>query len=112
MGKSRSRDGGRDIVVHGRERLGKLPTKWLVQCKLITNDGTVGAGKVNMSDAIDQYGAGGYCVMTSGHIDATLYDKLDGIAQNRSIETDDWDRLKLERFLAHHPHIRTRYFDG
>ena len=112
MGKSRSRDGGRDIVVHGRERLGKLPTKWLVQCKLITDDGTLGAAKVSMSDAVDQYSAGGYCVMTSGHIDATLYDKLDGIAQNRKIETDDWDRLKLERFLAHHPHIRARYFDG
>ncbi|MEQ8974162.1 MAG: hypothetical protein RIE73_27675 [Coleofasciculus sp. C1-SOL-03] len=57
-----------------------------------------------------QYGAGGFCVMTSGVIDSALYDKLEAIADQTSIETDEWSRLEIERFLAKHPEIKYRYF--
>jgi hypothetical protein len=110
MGKSRSRDGGRDIVFEMPERLGKISTKWIVQCKLIRDGRSLTSKKVEVSDTIDQYGAGGFCVMTSGLIDATLYDKLEGIKRTRSIQTDAWSRLELERFLVRHPEIIHRYF--
>jgi hypothetical protein len=109
MGKSRSRDGGRDIVFE-LARLGKPHNKWIVQCKLIRDEGSLSSRKVQVSDTIDQYGADGYCVMTTGLIDATLYDKLEGIKRNRSIQYDTWSRLELERFLARHLHIVHQYF--
>jgi len=109
MGKSRSRDGGRDIEFE-LTRLGKPHNKWIVQCKLIRDGGSLGSRKVEVSDTIDQYGADGYCVMTTGLIDATLYDKLEGIKRNRSIQYDTWSRLELERFLARHLNIVRRYF--
>jgi hypothetical protein len=109
MGKSRSRDGGRDIVFE-TERLGKLSTKWIVQCKLIRDAGSLTSKKVEVSDTVDQHGAGGFCVMTTGLIDATLHDKLEGIKRTRSIQYDTWSRLELERFLVRHLEIVHRYF--
>lgn len=110
MGKSRSRDGGRDIEFQTPERIGKNTVKWIVQCKLIRDSSSLTGTKIKVSDTVDQYGAGGFCVMTSGVIDSTLYDKLDGIARNKRIETACWSRLELERFLARHLEIRDRYF--
>ena len=110
LGKSRSRDGGRDIEFQTPERIGKDSVKWIVQCKLIRDSSSLTGTKIQVSDTVDQYGAGGFCVMTSGVIDSTLYDKLDGITRNRGIKTDWWSRLELERFLARHLELRDRYF--
>ncbi len=110
MGKSRSRDGGRDIEFQTPERIGKEAVKWIAQCKLIRDGSSLTGTKIQVSDTVDQYGAGGFCVMTSGVIDSTLYDKLDGITRNRAIKTDSWSRLELERFLARHLELRDRYF--
>jgi len=114
MGKSRSRDGGRDIEVYTRSRLNKPKSKWIVQCKLLQKRAATLAGsKVQqVSDVIDQYGAEGFWIMTNGVIDATLHDKLDGIARNRKIGIEKWDYLKIERILAKpkYQNIRKRYF--
>ena len=91
-------------------RLGKPPVKWIAPCKLIRDGGSLSSKKVEVSDTVDQYGAGGFCVMTSGVIDSTLYDKLDGIARNRSMQVDTWSKLELERFLIRHPVVYQRYF--
>jgi hypothetical protein len=110
MGKSRSRDGGRDIEFVVPPRLGKEAVKWIVQCKWIGKGGSLPASRVQISDTIDQYQAGGFCVMTSGVIDATLHDKLNAIGRNRNIETDRWSHMELERFLARYPELYQRYF--
>ncbi|MFN6482378.1 MULTISPECIES: hypothetical protein [unclassified Nostoc] len=113
MGKSRSRDGGRDIEFTTFPRTGKnnkTSIKWIVQCKLIKDGSSLTGKKVEVADTVAQYGADGFCVMTSGVIDSTLHDKLEGIARNRDIEIDEWSRLEIERFLAKHPEIRDRYF--
>lgn len=111
-GKSRSRDGGRDIEVREVRRWpsGK-PRKWIFQCKLVTNDSSLGATKlVDVGDMLDHYGAQGFGVMTSALIDATLYDKLDGICKKRKVMQRHFDVLKLERTIARHPGIRKLYF--
>ncbi|MEQ9549751.1 MAG: hypothetical protein RIM23_09050 [Coleofasciculus sp. G3-WIS-01] len=111
MGKSRSRDGGRDITFNTPTRAGKSSVKWIVQCKLIKDGSSLTKKKLtDVSDTVAQYGAGGFCVMTSGVIDSALYDKLEAIADQTSIETDEWSRLEIERFLAKHPEIKYRYF--
>jgi hypothetical protein len=111
MGKSRSRDGGRDIVFYTPARAHKRSVQWIVQCKLIRAGTSLPASKVkNINEILAQYPAGGFCVMTSGLIDSTLHDRLDDIARNKGIQIDSWCRLKLERFLAQHPELRYRYF--
>lgn len=112
MGKSRSRDGGRDIEVYTRSGLNKPKSKWIVQCKLLQRSATLAGSKVQVSDVIDQYGAKGFWIMTNGVIDATLHDKLDGIARNRNIGIEKWDYLTIERILAKpkYQNIRKRYF--
>ena len=114
MGKSRSRDGGRDIEVYTRSRFNQPKSKWIVQCKLLQRSSTLAGSKVQVSDVIDQYGAEGFWIMTNGVIDATLHDKLDGIARNRKIGIEKWDYLKIERILAKpkYQNIRKRYFGG
>jgi hypothetical protein len=110
LGKSRSRDGGRDIETYSRERIGKPSVKWLIQCKLLRTSGSLAGTNIQISDIVDQYGAGGFGVMTSGYIDSTLHDRMDAIGDRRGIKMDRWSRLELERFLARHPNIRDRYF--
>lgn len=112
MGKSRSRDGGRDIEIYTRDRWDKPKEKWIVQCKLLSRGATLSGAKVQISDVIDQYGAKGFFIMTNGVIDATLHDKLDGIRRNRNIGVEKWDYLMLERVLAKpkYQNIRKRYF--
>jgi hypothetical protein len=112
MGKSRSRDGGRDIEIYTQSRWDKPRVKWIIQCKLLSRGATLSGAKVQVSDVIDQYGAEGFCIMTTGVIDATLHDKLDGIERNRKICVEKWDYLKIERVLAKpkYQNIRKRYF--
>jgi hypothetical protein len=112
MGKSRSRDGGRDIEVYTHSRLNKPKAKWIVQCKLLKKSTSLGGTKVQVSDVIDQFGAKGFWIMTNAVIDPTLHDKLDGIARTRSIDIEKWDCLKIERILAQpkYKNIRKRYF--
>lgn len=110
MGKSRSRDGGRDIEALSMELHNGRSIKWIFQCKFTKGNGSVAGSKVNVSDTIDQYGAGGFCIMTNSTIDSTLFDKMDGIRRNRGLEVTHWSRNELERFLAEHREIRDRYF--
>ncbi|MEA5550120.1 restriction endonuclease [Anabaena cylindrica UHCC 0172] len=111
IGKSRSRDGGRDIVFYKSIGINNNPVKWIVQCKLIRNGKSLTGKKVdNIRDMLDEYNAGGFCVMTSGIIDATLHDKLDNMKEKTAIEIEKWSYLEIERFLAEHPEIKARYF--
>lgn len=112
MGRSRSRDGGRDIVVEKRKMPGGFGQKKIIfQCKLVKGSKSLSSSKVvGISDVIDQYGANGYGIMTNVHIDSTLYDKVDGIGKNRNIEVDCKSVFEIERFLSAYPDIRKRYF--
>lgn len=111
MGKSRSRDSGRDIEVLTSARPGYMPEKYIFQCKFMSTGSSLPASKLTgISDVVDQHGAQGYGIMTSGVIDATLYDKLDGIARNRKIKVETWSVLEIERFLSRNPHVKGRYF--
>ncbi|HZH17214.1 MAG TPA: restriction endonuclease [Archangium sp.] len=109
-GKTRSRDGGRDIEIWTRSRLGKPGVKWIFQCKYLSNSRSLGAGRVDMSDVVEQYGAGGFGVMTNSVIDSTLYDKMDAIAARRGLEVKYWSGLELERFIAPRQDLLRRYF--
>jgi hypothetical protein len=111
MGKSRSRDGGRDIVVYTKPELGKKSRKYIFQCKLYTSTASVNTTNVpSISDVIDQYGAEGYGIMCSCYIDATLFDRLDGIALHRSLQTETWSKFEIERYVARRPYLKNRFF--
>ncbi|WP_341832434.1 hypothetical protein AACH28_05365 [Sphingobacterium thalpophilum] len=111
MGKSRSRDGGRDIVVYTASRLGNAPKKFIFQCKFIKNGSSLSASKVlDVSDTIDQYDADGYGVFTTGVIDATLFDKVDAIAKRRNLDVVFNSKYEIERDLASFPQLKNRYF--
>src|SRR3546814_19251163 len=88
-GKSRSRDGGRDIEIFDMPRPGEdRPRKWIFQCTLVSGKGSLSATKVvDIGDLIDHYDVGGYGVMTSATIDAPLYDKLHAVCAPRAVET-------------------------
>ncbi|MFC0304019.1 hypothetical protein ACFSTI_06575 [Rhizorhabdus histidinilytica] len=111
-GKSRSRDGGRDIEVFDMpHRAGGARRKWIFQCKLVSGSGSLSASKVlDIGDMLDHYDVGGFGVMTSAPIDATLYDKLDAVCDRRGVEKLTLSVLELERTLARNPVIRERYF--
>lgn len=111
MGKSRSRDGGRDIVVYTRERIGYKPQKFIFQCKLIKSNSSLTATKVlDISDIIEQYEADGYGIFTSGVIDSTLFDKIDKISSRRQLKTLLSSKYELERDLSMLPQLKDRYF--
>lgn len=114
MGKSRSRDGGRDIVVFETSRnMETPPRKWIFQCKLIRDGSSLTKTKLtDVGDMLDQYEAQGFGVMTSAVIDSTLYDKLDGVCNKRGIKQHNFSILELERYLARYKSIRGRYFPG
>lgn len=111
-GKSRSRDGGRDIEVFDMPRhTGGIRRKWIFQCKLVRGGGSLSATKVlDIGDMLDHYGVGGFGVMTSAPIDATLYDKLDSVCDRRGVEKLTFSVLELERALARNPVLKDRYF--
>jgi hypothetical protein len=111
MGKSRSRDGGRDIEIWTHRRFQYEPEKFIFQCKLLKNGTSLTATKVqDISDTIDQFGARGYGIMTNVVIDATLYDKLDRLALNRTLKIESYSVYNLERALLLFPNIREKYF--
>lgn len=113
IGKSRSRDGGRDIVAWTNSAAPKFrpPVKYIFQCKHIgANASLTPKHFTAVSDVIEQYSAGGYGVMCSGYIDATLHDRIDAIAARRSVDALKVDRFQLERFLSRRPHLVERYF--
>ncbi|MPT35578.1 MAG: hypothetical protein E2604_10950 [Flavobacterium sp.] len=111
MGKSRSRDGGRDIVVYTHERIGYKAEKFIFQCKLIKSDSSLTATKVlDISDIVEQYEADGYGIFTSGVIDATLFDKIDKIANKRQLKIALSSKYEMERDLSMLPKLRDRYF--
>jgi uncharacterized protein YjbI with pentapeptide repeats len=110
MGKARSRDGGRDIVFE-RTDINEKSIKWIAQCKLKSDKGSLGSSQVpNIRDMLDQYNAEGFCILTSGIIDATLHDRLDILKEDKGFEVERWSYLEIERFLAEHPEIKARYF--
>lgn len=114
IGKSRSRDGGRDIVawtISDRLQV-RPPVKYIFQCKHIGSDASLTPKHLQaIGDTIEQYSAGGYGVMCSGYIDATLHDRIDAITTNRNLSSSrKIDRFQLERFLARRPHLVERYF--
>lgn len=111
LGKSRSRDGGRDIQVHEHPaRPWEQPRKWVFQCKLYTS-GSLGTSKVrDVGDMIDEYDIQGFGVMASVPIDATLYARLDGVCERRDVKQQHWSVYELERALARNATIRRRYF--
>ncbi|MFJ5486060.1 hypothetical protein [Pectobacterium actinidiae] len=111
-GKSRSRDGGRDIEVFDIPRYPSLrPRKWIFQCKLVTGSKSLSAAKlVDIGDMLDHYDAQGFGVITSAPIDATLYDKLDAVCDKRNVEQMNFSVLELEQALARHEFVRRRYF--
>ncbi|QEE24192.1 restriction endonuclease [Rhodanobacter glycinis] len=110
MGKSRSRDGGRDITAMTRVVIGQSPRKFIFQCKAMAPQRSLSTSNLgSMSDVIDQYGAEGYVVMTCGYIDATVFDRLDAIAATRSLEIITWSRFEIERFLSRRPSLLARY---
>ncbi len=110
MGKSRSRDGGRDIEFYKSTSINNQ-VKWIVQCKLIKNEKSL-SGK-SISDIpymLGRYNARGFCVMTSGVIDSTLHEKLEYEKNRNGFDIEKWSYLEIERFLAEHPEIKARYF--
>lgn len=112
MGKSRSRDAGRDIVIFTAARPGYTPEKYIFQCKYLGGGGSLTSSKVtNISDIMDQHGAQGYGLITSGVIDSALYDRLDGISVSRGFKIETWSVLEIERYLSRHPQIKERYFN-
>jgi hypothetical protein len=112
MGKSRSRDGGRDIVVWEAKH-GQLsnPRKWIFQCKLVSDGSSLtGSRLIDVGDMLDQYEAKGFGVMTSAIIDSTLYDKLNAVCGKRGVAQQHLSVLELERRLARYSGIRAKYF--
>jgi len=112
MGNSRSRDGGRDIVVWTKEsRQSEKAKKFVFQCKLISGGRSLGKrGLTDIGDMLDQYDAQGFGVMTSAPIDATLYDAIDAICTKRGIEQKHFSLFEIERYLNRHPSIMRKYF--
>jgi hypothetical protein len=115
IGKSRSRDGGRDIVAWTKRTppFYREPVKWIFQCKHIRADDSLTPRHIkSVGDVIDQYGAGGYGVMTCGYIDATLHDKLDAIGARRGVEVRKFDRFSLQAFVSARPNLVEKFFSA
>lgn len=112
LGKSRSRDGGRDIEAYEVRRQPESPPfKWIFQCKLVTNGSSLGATRLrDVGDMLEQYGAQGFGVMTSAPIDATLYDKLDAVCGGRNVRQRNYSIYELEREVLARSVLRARYF--
>jgi hypothetical protein len=112
IGKSRSRDGGRDITIMTKRTPTNEPELYIFQCKYISGNSSLSAAKVsNAGNVIMQYGAKGYGIFTTAVIDATLYDMLDGFNRNMSVNTFfRWSKYELERYLNAHEAIKCKYF--
>jgi hypothetical protein len=115
MGKSKSRDGGRDIVVYTKPQYGSSAKKFIIQCKLLHKSSSLTKSMMNnVSNVIMEYEADGYMVMTNVKIDSGLYDMLDSFNRNPKMDTDtkiNYSKLELERYLFGHNEIKLRYFN-
>jgi len=113
MGKSRSRDGGRDITIWTKKISGKEPELFIFQCKFYQPNSSLSASKIgDAGNTIMQYGARGYGVFTTGIIDATLYDMLDGFANHYKISTrENWSIFEIERHLSRNRILIDRHFN-
>lgn len=112
MGKSRSRDGGRDIVIKSRKTPARDGGTYIFQCKFINEKSSLSASKLrDAANVIMQNGAVGYGVFTTGVIDATLYDMLDGFSRNQGVDTSVcFSKYELERHLNIQNSIKEKYF--
>lgn len=112
MGKTKSRDGGRDIVIKTRRTISNEPELYVFQCKFYSDKYSLSASKLsNAANVIMQYGAKGYGVFTTTTIDATLYDMLNGFHINSGIDVAFcWSKYELERYINIYPAIRNKYF--
>jgi phage anti-repressor protein len=113
MGKSKSRDGGRDIAVYTKPKFGNPAKKYIIQCKLLKKTASLTKTMMNNSaNVIMQYQADGYIVMTNAVIDSTLSDMLDDFKKNPKMNTDTstYSKYELERYLARNIGIKQRYF--
>jgi len=114
LGHTRSRDGGRDIEVYDIAMLpGETPVKWIFQCKLVSKSKSLGGSKVqDIGDMLEQYNAGGFGVMTSVLIDATLYNKMDSICSRRKVKQMNFSVLELERVILKDIALFEHYFSS
>lgn len=112
MGKARSRDGGRDLVVEQQQYFRYVPPKKIIiQCKLITTRKSLtGKQVIDIVDTVERYGVAGYGVMTNVVIDSTLYNKLEDLKRERGYDIDFWSKDEIEWFLLRRPDIRKRFF--
>ena len=111
MGKTRSRDGGRDFVIYTPADYNRESKKYIVQCKLIKNGKSLSKQRVHdILDVIGQYHADGYIIMTNEDIDATLYDYLNSIGGHADTSIR-YDKTKLERFLVRFEEVCIKYFN-
>lgn len=116
LGNTRSRDGGRDIEAWTHERPGARAEKWIYQCKFSSKPKASLSGlKTSVTDVVDQFDADCYGVMTNMVIDATLYDKLDGIKRSREkagrfFDFQTWARADMERFIHSRIDLQAEYF--
>lgn len=113
MGKSKSRDGGRDIVIKSKRTPSKESELYIFQCKYLSGKTSMSSSKIpNAGNVILQYGAKGYGVFTTTVIDSTLHDMLDGFNINNNIDTSfRWSKYELERFLNRNQIIKRKYFE-
>lgn len=114
MGKSRSRDGGRDIVVYTNSNNGNVAKKYIIQCKLLKKGSSLAKSKMNnISNILLEYNVDGYMIMTNVPIDSGLYDMLDAFAANPRISVDTkehYSKYEIERYLAGHANLKSKYF--
>lgn len=112
MGKSRSRDGGRDLVIKTKKTPTNEQELYIFQCKYFSDKTSLSASKIsNAGNVIMQYGAKGYGVFTTTVIDSTLYDMLAGFNRNMGIDTSFcWSKYELERYLNRYQIIKNKYF--
>lgn len=109
VGKTRSRDGGRDFLAYTIERPGIPSMKYIIQCKYKKDCGSLSRSKMgDIGTTIGQYCADGYIIMTNGFMDATLIDSLEGFSHNLKFQTDmeiQYTKLQLEHLLDQHQDI-------
>lgn len=111
MGKSRSRDGGRDIEVYTKSLNGESGKKFIIQCKFSKGSGSLTKRKLpEAANIIKEYQADGYMIMTNLVIDATLYDMLDGFSRDSTDARVNFSKYELEHYLSHHKYLKERYF--
>ncbi len=114
MGKTKSRDGGRDIVVYTKPMFGIPAKKYIIQCKLLKKSSSLTKSMMNnASNVIMEYGADGYIIMTNATIDSALHDMLDGFKNNSQMHVNTetrYSKNELERYLARNYHIKKRYW--